>query len=88
MGVSGQHHASAALYPRERTPGTHWIGDWMGPRAGLDSGAIRKILCLCRGSNPDRPARIQTLYCLSSCMSLFIYEFASTPSLETHEKTS
>jgi hypothetical protein len=46
MGVSGQRHAPAALYPRERTPGTHWIGGWMGPRAGLDAGARRKILCL------------------------------------------
>jgi hypothetical protein len=65
MGVSGQHHTLAMLYPGERTPGTHWIGGWMGPRAGLDAGARRKILCLCRGSNPDRPARNQTLYCLS-----------------------
>jgi hypothetical protein len=22
--------------PGERAPGTHWIGDWVGPRAGLD----------------------------------------------------
>jgi len=35
MGVGGQHHAPAALYPRER-PGTHCIGGWMGPGAGLD----------------------------------------------------
>jgi hypothetical protein len=27
--------------PRERTPGTRWIEDWMGPRAGLD--AVVKI---------------------------------------------
>jgi hypothetical protein len=26
----------SASNPRERTPGTHWIGGWMGPRAGLD----------------------------------------------------
>jgi hypothetical protein len=43
--------------PGERTPGTHWIGGWVGFRAGLDAGARRKILCPCRGSNPDRPAR-------------------------------
>jgi len=33
--VSGQHHAPAALYPLERT-GTHFIGGWVGLRAGLD----------------------------------------------------
>jgi hypothetical protein len=46
--------------PGERIPGTHWIGSWVGPRAGLDAGARRKILFSCRGSNPDRPARSQT----------------------------
>jgi hypothetical protein len=24
------------LYQEERVPGTHWIGDWVGNRAGLD----------------------------------------------------
>jgi len=38
-GVSGQQHAPAALYPRER-PGTDCTGGWVGPRAGLD---MRKI---------------------------------------------
>jgi hypothetical protein len=33
--VGGQLHAPAALPPRKR-PGTHCIGGWMGPRAGLD----------------------------------------------------
>jgi hypothetical protein len=51
--------------PGQRTPCTNWIGGWVGPRAGLDAGARRKIDCPCRGSNPDRPARSQTLYCLS-----------------------
>jgi hypothetical protein len=51
--------------PGERTPGTHWIGGWVGPRAGLNAGARRKILCPCRRLNPERPARSQTLYCLS-----------------------
>jgi hypothetical protein len=26
MEVSGQRHITTALYPRERTPGMHWIG--------------------------------------------------------------
>jgi hypothetical protein len=37
----------------------------VGPRAGLDAGARRKILCPCRGLNPDCPVCSQTLYCLS-----------------------
>jgi hypothetical protein len=65
MGVSGQHHAPAALYPRGIDPGTHWTRGWVGPRAGLDAEARRKILCLCRGSNPGLPVRSQTLYRLS-----------------------
>jgi hypothetical protein len=51
--------------PGERTPGTHWTRGWVGPRAGLDAEARGKILCLCRGSNPGRPVRSQTLYWLS-----------------------
>jgi hypothetical protein len=65
MGVSGQRHALPCFTPGERISGTHWIGGWVGPRAGLDAGPRRKILCHCRGSNPNRPARSQTLYCLS-----------------------
>jgi hypothetical protein len=66
MGVSGQRHAPAALYPRGKNPRyPHLIGGWVGPRAGLDARARRKILCSCRGSNPNRPAHSQTLHCLS-----------------------
>jgi len=36
---SGQQHATAALYPRER-PGTHCTGGWVGSRAGLDGRKI------------------------------------------------
>jgi hypothetical protein len=34
--VSGQLHALAALSRKETAPGIHWIGGWVGPRAGLD----------------------------------------------------
>jgi hypothetical protein len=27
----------SCFIPEERVPGTHWIGDWVGPRAGLDA---------------------------------------------------
>ena len=37
--VSGQQHAPAALYSRER-PGTHCTGGWVDPRAGLDGRKI------------------------------------------------
>jgi hypothetical protein len=72
-GVSGQRHAPAALYPGRKDP--HWIGDYVGPRAGLDAGAAKKIFCPCRGSNSDRPARSQTLYCLSYRGSKFGVNF-------------
>jgi hypothetical protein len=42
----------------------------VGLRVGLDTEVRRKILCPCQGSNPDHPARSQTLYCLSYCGSL------------------
>jgi hypothetical protein len=30
----------------ERAPGTHWIGDWVDPRAGVDDVEDRKFLTL------------------------------------------
>jgi hypothetical protein len=51
--------------PRERAPGTHWIGGWVGPRAVLDMVVERKIASTRRESNPDRPARSPALYRLS-----------------------
>jgi len=41
MKVSGQLHTSAALTPG-KSPNTHWIGEWVDPRAGLDAVAKRK----------------------------------------------
>jgi hypothetical protein len=45
----------ATLCPRERTPGSLCSGGWVGLRAGLDTEATGKILCPCRGLNPDHP---------------------------------
>jgi hypothetical protein len=43
------------LTPRERAPGTHWIGDWVSPRAVLDMVMKRKIPSPRRESNPRTP---------------------------------
>jgi len=37
MEVSGQLHAPATLTPGKNPYDTHWIGGWVGPRAGLDT---------------------------------------------------
>jgi hypothetical protein len=60
--VCGQLHSTAALYPWARIPDNHWIGGWVGLRAGLDKEDRGKILYLCRGSNPGSPLCSQTLY--------------------------
>jgi hypothetical protein len=44
--MSGQLHAQAALPPGKEPPGTHWIGGWVGPRAGMDDLEKRKFLTL------------------------------------------
>jgi hypothetical protein len=48
--------------PRERAPGTHWIGSWVGPRPGLDAVVKRKTPSPCRDSNPRWSSRSPALY--------------------------
>jgi hypothetical protein len=55
--MSGQLHDPAALTPGERALDTHWLGGWMGPRAGLDDVERRKFLTL-QYSNSD-PSLVQ-----------------------------
>jgi hypothetical protein len=40
---------------KERDPGTHWIGGWVGPRAVLDVVVKRKIPSSRRESKPRTP---------------------------------
>jgi hypothetical protein len=42
--VGGEWSASqhGRFIPEETAPGTHWIGEWVGPRTGLDD-VKRKI---------------------------------------------
>jgi len=58
------------LYPRKR-PGTHFLGGWVGPRAGLDGSRKSRPTGI---RSPDRPARCKSLYQLRYplyCKSLF-----------------
>jgi hypothetical protein len=46
------------INPKEGVPGTHWIRDWVGPRAGLDTAVAKwKIPRPCQESNVGRPSR-------------------------------
>jgi len=44
------------LYPQRKSPSTHWIGGWAGPRAGIDTGVKRKDPNPCQESNVSHPA--------------------------------
>jgi hypothetical protein len=43
MKVSGSPSVYRLFTPGDAAPGTQWIGDWVGPRAGLDAVENRKI---------------------------------------------
>jgi hypothetical protein len=61
--------------PRERNPGTHWIGGWVDLRAVLDAVVKRKIPSPRRESNPRTPivqVVAQSLYRLSYHGSSFL----------------
>jgi hypothetical protein len=54
--------------PRERAPGTHWIGVWVGSSAVLNEVVKRKIPSPRPGTklwNPNHPVRSPALYRLS-----------------------
>jgi hypothetical protein len=43
---------SGRFTTRERAPSTHWIGGWVGSKAGLEAVVKRKIPSPCRDSKP------------------------------------
>jgi hypothetical protein len=62
--------------PGVGAPGTHWIGGWVGPRAGVDAVEKRKILH-CRETNPDRPVRRCTGWAFPTFSRLWHYNETS-----------
>jgi hypothetical protein len=74
--VEGEWSASrpCRFTPGERAPGTHWIGGWLDPRAGLDDTESREFLILpgLQFRPLGGPARSQSLHRLryrDSCAS-------------------
>jgi hypothetical protein len=53
MKVSGQLHATAALPLRKQSACADSIGDWVGPRAGLDAMEKRETSYPYPELNPD-----------------------------------
>jgi hypothetical protein len=49
MEMSGELYAPAVLLHENSPPGTHWMGGWVGPKAGLD--AVEKIKKSCPAGN-------------------------------------
>jgi hypothetical protein len=70
-GVSGQRQAPAVVYPRGKAPSTHWTGGWVGLKA---SEARGKILCLCRGSNPDRTV-VQSIVTIVTGLNFYTTQY-------------
>jgi hypothetical protein len=72
--VGGEWSASRPVRftPGERAPGTHWIRDWVDPRASLDNVEKRNFLTLpgLELQLVGRPARSQSLYRLRYLWSL------------------
>jgi hypothetical protein len=80
MDMSGQRHASAALYPGEEPPATNCIGGWVGLRAVLDTtDTTGKILCLCGDRTPvvqsvvGHKLRYPSQYYMYCCSSILFY---------------
>jgi hypothetical protein len=64
--------------PKERAHGTHWIGGWVGPRAGLDAVVNSKISSPCQNSKPDYPAHSFSAIPLSYPDSLLKHKYNFT----------
>jgi hypothetical protein len=87
MEVSGQLQPPAAFPPRERVPDDHWIGGWVGPRAGLDAVVKRKIPTSRQESNPrltcirGNPPYLKAVSCiriLTTCHAVVTRETSNT----------
>jgi hypothetical protein len=85
--VGGEWSAShlCRFTPVERAPGTHWVGGWMDPRAGLNDVEKSKFLTLLGLElwplyHPAHSQSLYRLHYLSSPFSVMCYDL---PKAET-----
>jgi len=64
--------------PKERAPGTHWIGAWVGPRAGIEERNSQSPPGI-EPRSSDRPARKSYLCPFCSQNVLMRLHYLSTP---------
>jgi hypothetical protein len=77
MEMNGQLHVPAALSPGEIAAGTHWLGGWVSPRAGLDAVEKGKILTLPGFEpGPSSPSLYRVSYPDSSIFKVEFRSFA------------
>jgi hypothetical protein len=62
---------------RKRAPRTHWIGGWVGPRAGLDVVVKRKTPSTCWDSNPPIIQPVAQRYTTELSQLLFYRWYSS-----------
>jgi hypothetical protein len=71
--------------PRERAPGTHWIGGWVGPRAVVDVVVKRKIPSPHWDLNPRTPTVQPVSQCYTdwaiTALAIKLYSIKSTKKL-------
>jgi hypothetical protein len=85
---------SSLFTPKERDPGTHWVGGWVGTRADLEVAVKRKIPSPRRESNPRTPIVqpvAQSLYRLSyllPCNDKRCSHLRSLPRIHLHKDTT
>ena len=82
--VSGQQHAPAALYPRER-PDTHFTEGWVGPRAGLDGRKISSPPGSDPGPLSPLSVTIPTELPVSQCLGGIHFKFCLGELKEQHK---
>jgi hypothetical protein len=65
------------IIPRERAPGTHWVGGWVGPRAGLD--AVEEKHFALPGIEPGASSpSLYRLRCLAYIQNNMVYLYLCT----------